>query len=63
MLDIFKSGLVKRTVRNKAICLDSHVGSGVRSADHLWCVVFFSWQTSAGLVKFERVEHFDKMLL
>jgi hypothetical protein len=29
MLDIFKSGVVKRTVRNGAICLDSHGGSGV----------------------------------
>jgi hypothetical protein len=50
ILDIFKSGLVKRTVCNKAIRLDSlmnsvevksrsHVGAG---AYQVQCVVFFS---------------------
>jgi hypothetical protein len=72
MLDIFKSDLVKRTVRNGAIHLDSRIGSfGVKSwlnigsdANHLWHVVFFSWRTSAGLVvKFNQVEHLDETLL
>ncbi len=63
MLDIFKSGLVKRTVRNGAIRLDSHGGSGVNSsADHLRHKVFSSWRTSAGLVKFDQVERLDKTL-
>jgi hypothetical protein len=69
MLDIFKSGLVKRIVRNGAICLDSCGRSGVKSwsnigldADHLRRVIFFSWQTSAGLVEFNQVEHLDKTL-
>jgi hypothetical protein len=70
MLDIFKSGPVKHTVRNRAIHWDSCGGSEVKSwsiigsdADHLWRVVFFSWWTSAGLVKFDQVECLDKMLL
>jgi hypothetical protein len=63
MLDIFKSGLIKRTVHNGAICLYSHGGLGVNSsADHLQHVVFFSWQTSPRLGEFNQVEHLDKML-
>jgi hypothetical protein len=64
MLDFFKSGRVKRTMLNGAICLDSHIGSGgIRSrsdigidAYHLQCMVFFSWQASVGLVEFNQVE-------
>ncbi len=36
MLDIFKSGLVKRTVRNWAIHLDSCGESGVKSGVKYW---------------------------
>ncbi len=71
MLDIFKSGLVKCTGRNRAIHLDSCIESGgVKSrsnigadAYHLRRVVFFFWRTSAGLVKFNQVEHLNDMLL
>jgi hypothetical protein len=71
MLDIFKSGWVKHTVRNEVICLDSRIGSVViksksnigADAYHLQCVVFFSWWTSAGLVEFDQVERLDEMLL
>jgi hypothetical protein len=70
MPDIFKIDLVKRTVRNKAICLYSHIGSdGVKSrsnigsdAYHLQRVVFFSWLTSTELVEFDQVECLDDML-
>jgi hypothetical protein len=71
MLDIFKSGLVKHTVRNRVLCLDSYMGSvGVKSwsnigsdANHLHHVVFFSWRTSAGLVKFDQLECLDDTLM
>jgi hypothetical protein len=70
MIDIFKSGLVKCTVRNRAIRRYSCGGSGVRSrstigsdANHLQRMVVFSWQTCTGLVKFGQVERLDKMLL
>jgi hypothetical protein len=70
MQDIFKNGLVKRTIRNGAIDLDFRIGpGGVKSRSnigsdvrHLQRVVFFSWQTSAGLVEFDQVERLDDTL-